>query len=120
MATPQEKLANALQTLHRLQIQGGVIRTDQLDRRERKLLVDAGFVEPVLNGWYIPANPNAPRGDTTAWYASYWEFVSAYMSERFGEDWSLSPEQSLMLHAGQWNVPSQLLVRATKGGNRKT
>ena len=121
MATPQEKLANALQTLHRLQ-EGGysVIRTEQLERRERELLVENGFLAPVMNGWYIPANPNTPRGDTTAWYASYWDFVRTYLTDRLGDDWSLSPEQSLMLHAGQWNVPSQLLVRASKGANRKT
>lgn len=38
--------------------------------------------------------------------------------ERFGKHWSLSPEQSLSLHGGNWAVPRQLLVRAPRGGNK--
>ncbi|MDG2521203.1 Fic family protein [Caulobacter segnis] len=121
MATPQEKLANALEKLRRLQTAGhAVLRSGQLERRERELLVENGFIEPIINGWYAPANPDAPRGDTTAWYASYWDFVRTYLTERLGDEWSLSPEQSLSLHAGQWSVPAQLLVRAPNGRNQKT
>lgn len=47
-------------------------------------------------------------------------FFAQYLSERFGEDRSLSPEQSLKLHAGDTTVPVQLLVRAPKAGNKKT
>ena len=32
----------------------------------------------------------------------------------------MSPEQSLSLHAGDWTVPKQLLVRSPKGGNKPT
>jgi hypothetical protein len=31
---------------------------------------------------------------------------------------ALTPEQSLSIHSGNWNVPRQLLVRAPKGGNK--
>jgi hypothetical protein len=34
-----------------------------------------------------------------------------------GKDWCLSPEQSLSLHAENWTVPKQLLVRSTKARN---
>lgn len=34
-----------------------------------------------------------------------------------GENWCLSPEQSLALHTGNWTVPCQLLVRAQKPTN---
>ena len=47
-------------------------------------------------------------------------FFAQYLSERFGEDWSLSPEQSLKLHAGDTTVPVQLLVRAPNAGNKRT
>ncbi|RLA39929.1 MAG: cell filamentation protein Fic, partial [Gammaproteobacteria bacterium] len=40
------------------------------------------------------------------------------MEERFGDNWSLSPEQSLTIHAENWNVPEQLLVRAKRGDNK--
>lgn len=121
MATPQEKLADALEALHALQEQGRtVIRTQDLTRVQRERLTRQGFIRPVINGWYIPARPDETVGETTAWYASYWDFVSAYLEDRFGDAWSLSPEQSLLLHAEQWRVPEQLLVRSPRGRGQVT
>jgi hypothetical protein len=42
------------------------------------------------------------------------------LNERFGTNWSLSPEQSLLLHAGNMTVPRQLLVRSPKARNKIT
>ncbi|MFE9083108.1 Fic family protein [Brevundimonas sp. NPDC003935] len=121
MATPQEKLADALEALHALQEQGrAIIRTQDLTRVQRERLTRQGFIRPVINGWYIPARPDEAVGETTAWYASYWDFVSAYLEDRFGDAWSLSPEQSLLLHAEQWRVPDQLLVRSPRGRGQVT
>lgn len=121
MATPQERLADALQALHDLQQKGQtIIRTSDMTRLHRERLQKQGFLQLVINGWYIPARPDVGPGETTAWYASYWDFVRAYLEERFGDDWSLSPEQSLLLHAGQWRVPMQLLVRSPGGRDRVT
>jgi hypothetical protein len=71
-----------------------------------------------MKGWYIPARPGDPPGETTAWYASFWGFCGDYLESRFGDQWCLSPEHSLSLHGGNWNVPGQLLVRSPKGGNK--
>jgi hypothetical protein len=73
-----------------------------------------------MKGWYTPTRPDEPAGESTGWYASYWSFAADYLNDRFGEDWCLSPEQSLSLHIGDWTVPKQLLVRSTKGGNKPT
>jgi hypothetical protein len=73
-----------------------------------------------MKGWYIPARPDAAAGESTAWYAAFWAFCAAYLSERFGTEWSLSPEQSLSLHVGNRAVPRQLLVRSPKARNRVT
>jgi hypothetical protein len=119
MRTPQEKLAQSLGALHELQRRGAVaIRSDNLSRTDRERLLESGFLRPVMKGWYIPARPDEPPGDSTAWYASFWDFCAAYLSERFGEQWCLSPEHSLSLHGGNRAVPAQLLVRAPKGGNK--
>lgn len=118
MATPQERLANALEAVEKLQAKGRhAIRSSDLTRDARELLTRNGFLREVLRGWYIPGQPD---GETTAWYASYWGFVADYLTERFGEAWSLSADQSLILHAGEWNVPAQLLVRAKGGRNGVT
>lgn len=79
-----------------------------------------GFLQVVMKGWYIPARPDEPRGDSTLWYASFWGFCAAYLKERFGTNWSLSPEQSLLLHVGNMTVPRQLLVRSSKARNKIT
>ena len=118
MATPREKRAESLQTL---QGQGVVaIRSRDLSRTHRERLVKNGFLQQVMKGWYIPADSRGEAGDSTPWYASFWEFSAAYLRERFGNDWCLAPEQSLSLHAGNRTVPTILHVRAPKGGNKLT
>lgn len=121
MATPQEKLAESLQALHDIQGRGIVaIRSDDLSRTHRERLLESGFLQEVIKGWYIPSRPDEVAGDSTAWYASFWDFCSAYLSERFDKEWCLSPEQSLSLHGGNRAVPAQLIVRTPKGGNKPT
>lgn len=121
MATPAEKLAESLAILQGMQERGVVaIRSADLSRIHRERLVKNGFLQGVMKGWYIPARPDESSGESTAWYASFWEFCAAYLEERFGSEWSISPEQSLPLHAGNWTVPTQLLVRTPKGGNKPT
>ena len=119
MATPQEKLASSLEALKQLQDKSAmVVRSDDLSRTHRKRLVENGFLVEVMRGWYIATSPSDRPSDTTPWYASYWDFVARYLTDRFGDDWCLGPEASLSLHAGSWLVPNQLLVRAPRGSNK--
>ena len=121
MATPQEKLAESLEALRKLQDRGVVaIRAADLSRAHRERLLKNGFLQEVMKGWYIPARPDDAARESTAWYASFWAFCAAYLRERFGSEWCLSPEQSLSLHAGNHAVPPQLVVRASRGGNKAT
>ncbi len=121
MATPQEKLAEALEALKALQDGGTVaIRSTDLSRLHRERLLKNGFLQEVMKGWYIPARPDETAGESTAWYTAFWPFCAAYLQTRFDDEWCLSPEQSLALHAGNQTVPRQLGVRAPKGGNKPT
>ena len=121
MADPKEKLADSLTALQELQGQGiGAIRSGDLSRTHRERLVRNGFLKEVIKGWYMPSRPDEAPGDSTTWYASFWDFCAAYLSARFGQNWCLSPEQSLLLHTGNRTVPVQLLVRTPKGGNKPT
>ena len=121
MAIAAEKLAQSLEVLHALQSSGvTALRSSDLSRTHRERLLKAGFIKDVIKGWYIPSRPDEITGESTAWYTSFWGFCAQYLSARFGNDWSLSPEQSLQLHAGDTTVPAQLLVRAAKAGNMKT
>lgn len=121
MATPQEKLAQSLEVLHSLQEQGiTAVRSSNLTRTHRERLCQNGFLQEVIKGWYIPTRPDETTGDSTAWYASFWAFCAAYLQHLKGDNWCLSPEQSLALHAENWSVPKQLLVRALKARNNVT
>ncbi|HRJ71065.1 MAG TPA: Fic family protein [Terrimicrobiaceae bacterium] len=122
MASPSEKLAQSLDLLSRLQREDGAaaIRSADMPRADRERLMAAGFLQDVMKGWYIPARPDDVRGESTAWYTSFWRFCAAYLQERFDTGWCLSPEQSLSMHGGNWSVPKQLLVRSPKAGNKVT
>lgn len=120
MAKPAEKLAQSLEELKKLQENGiAAIRTKHLGRTHRERLQENGFIKEVMKGWYIPSRPDETKGESTAWYASFWRFCADYLNDRFGDDWCLSPEQSLLIHAGNWSVPKQLLVRAPEKGSNK-
>lgn len=119
MPSPQEKLADALTALHQLQVRGRVaIRAGDLSDSRRRLLVRQGFLLEVMKGWYVARPPEGGDGESTAWYTTYWGFCADYLNERFGNEWSLSPELSIALQAGNRTVPRQLLVRSPKGGNK--
>lgn len=121
MATPADKLAQSLDALKALQGAKAVaIRASDLSRVQRERLLKNGFIREVMKGWYIPARPGGPAGESTDWYASFWPFCAAYLTARFGEDWCLGAEHSIALLTGNWNVPRQLLVRAARGGNKPT
>jgi hypothetical protein len=111
-----EKLAASLDILRELQEDGRrVFQSSELSRTHRDRLKRAGFVAPVIKGWWMAANPAARPGDTTAWYASFWEFCARYSSSRFGEAWHLSPEISLLLHAEATDVPRQVVIHTPEG-----
>lgn len=119
MATPAANLASSLEVLKQLQDRGLVaIRATDMSRLHRERLLKNGFIREVMKGWYIPTRPDELAGESTAWYASFWAFCSGYLNERFGNDWCVGPEQSLILHAGDWTVPRQVLIRSPKGGNK--
>jgi hypothetical protein len=121
MSTPSEKLAESLAVLSALQRHhSGAIRARELSRTHRDRLLEHGFLIRVMNGWLIPSRPDHTEGESTAWYASYWQFCPVYLRERFKTQSCLSPEQSLSIHAGSWTVPKQLIVRAPKARNKVT
>jgi hypothetical protein len=122
MATPSEKLAESLEVLHKLQnaVGAAAIRARDLTRTHRERLLKNGFLQEVMKGWYIPSRPDDGKGESTAWYASFWRFAAAYLEHRFHKNWSLSPEQSLSIHVGNATVPRQLAVRSPKGTNSVT
>jgi len=121
MATPAEKLAESLVELEKLQNERGIaiINADDLSRTHKERLIENGFIREVIRGWYISCPSDEKEGETTSWYVSFWNFIALYIDSRFGNDWCLSPEQSLSLHSGNFMVPPQLLIRSPKASNNR-
>ncbi|PLK44868.1 Fic family protein [Emticicia sp. TH156] len=122
MATPQEKFIEALKFLKTLQDKGITgIYTDEIPSRAyREILIKNGFLKEVTKGWYIPSDPAEREGESTSWYMAFWEFCTKFLTHKFGEDWCLTADQSLMIHAGNRAVPQQLVVRSPQGNNLPT
>src|SRR5258708_12096280 len=117
MALPAAKLADSLAVLKTHQDKGHVaIRAGDLTRTHRERLLRTGFIREVMKGWYVPARPEEPPGESTSWYASFWSFAAVYLRARFETDWCLSPEQSCSLVTGACTLPQQLVVRPPNAG----
>lgn len=118
MATPNKKLAASLAQLEKIQKRGRrVFQSKELTRVHRERLLAQGFLREVMRGWLISSSPGAEPGDSTPWFASFWEFCARYCSGRFGDQWHLSPEQSLLLHAENSVIPQQLIIYTPRGTN---
>lgn len=112
-------LAKSLTLLAELQKAGKhVIRGSDLPRMDRQRLIKAGFLEEVFRGWYLPSRPDTHAGSSATWFASMREFIAGYCDERFGVDWHVSPDQSLMLRTGERTLPKQVQIWAPEANNQ--
>ena len=120
MTIANEKLAAALEQLRRLQADGSrVFASSQLSRIARERLVKHGFLLEVMRGWLVSTSPTTQPGDTTPWFASFWEFCRRYCGDRFAHAWHLSPGQSLLLHAAHTAIPRQVIISSPTASNNR-
>ena len=109
--TEQQKLAKALTELHQvLGAEQGVVRGKQIKNATRVLLLERGYLREILKGWYFVSDPLAEPGDTTPFFANYWEYLASYLTERFGNNYCLTAEHSLLRQAHHNVIPKQVNV----------
>lgn len=121
MSIFHKKLATSLALLQAIQTGGSTaIRSADLTRTHKDRLLEFGFLRKVIKGWYRSSRPDAYDFDDSGWLAVYWNFMSEYLEHRFGENWCFSPEQSILLYAGNNTVPNQLIVRSSIASNNIT
>lgn len=111
-AVTGESLTTLPQLVERLRGRGqAVIRSRDLTRRERELLMREGVLHQMVKGWYLfslePLKSDAVVLRT---------FVYGYCKERFGDAWYLSPELSVLIHAGV-SLPNHLIVHSPLAKN---
>ena len=67
MASPKQKLSESLEALHKLQQRGVVaIRSADLSRTHRERLIDSGFLQEIMKGWYIASRPDEAADESTS------------------------------------------------------
>jgi len=118
MATHQELLAASLAELKKLQDAGrNVFASSDLSPTHRRRLQKSGFLREIMRGWYMVSRPEEMAGESTPWRANWREFVARYANGRFGEDWYLSPELSLLEQTASPLGARQVVIHSTRGHN---
>ena len=93
-----------------------VVKSADLSRSDREILLDRGYLQEVCKGWYLLRKPTDTAGDSTAWYATFWDFLSVYLAARFNADYCLSASSSIDVQAGANTIPSQVIAMTAHGG----
>jgi len=81
------------------------------------MLVHGRWLQPIVRGWYLLVRPDAPPGESSPWYASFWDFLGLYLQDLYGDRYCLSAESSLDLHVNSTTIPKQVIAIAEKGNN---
>jgi hypothetical protein len=114
----QRRLAAALKALKALQERGhSVFRAADFSRSHREALERGGFLRRIVKGWYMSTGPGEEPMESTRWHAAITEFVRRYCDRRFGREWHVSADYSLLLHAGRTVLPKQVIVHAPRAKN---
>lgn len=116
MAQPFHKLLAASLRNAKKAADHQIIKSEQLSRIDRERLIKADCLQKIVRGWYLFCTPGTDQGESTLWYASFWDFVRLYLTERFGKDYCLTPEASLDLYLGKNYLPSQIVIITKSGG----
>lgn len=86
------------------------MRGPQLTNANRVLLLESGYLREILKGWYFVSDPTTEQGDTTPFFANFWEYLARYLGERFGMGYCLTAEHSLLRHAQYTVIPKTVNV----------
>jgi hypothetical protein len=103
-------LRKAWEELHQVAPKG-ILNSQKMTRRQRERLTSAGYLEPIMRGWYRLKSP----GEQTSTHPPILDFLPIYLEERLGARWCLSAESSLVIHMSPHKHPGRLVVMAEIG-----
>lgn len=89
----------------------GILNSKQMTRRQRERLSTAGYLDPIMRGWYRLKTPSETNPTTDF----IMEFLPVYLEERLGARWCLSAESSLIIATDPHHNPGRLVVMAEIG-----
>ena len=111
----QKRLAGSLDRV-KAAARKGIIQSSQMNRVDRERLLAHGCLMAIIKGWYLLTQPQAAKGESTVWFASFWDFLDIYLSSRFSNLYCLSAESSLRVHLGSNTIPKQVVVTTKRAG----
>jgi hypothetical protein len=116
---PNKSLAEALKTAKGAAEEGVVIEHTALTPKHLEILKRAGYLTPVIRGWYLLTKPEASAGASTIWYIGFWPFLKSYLLKRFGkQEYCLSADASLDLLTGEGPIARQITVLTKRASNQ--
>lgn len=110
------KISDALNRVHKT-AKDHIVRSQDISRADREILVQGRWLQQIIKGWYLLVRPDAPPGESSPWYASFWDFLGLYLQDLYGNEYCLSAESSLDLLINPTTIPKQVIVMAAKGNN---
>lgn len=111
----RHRLADALERARAKAVKE-VVNSANLKRPDKELLLRSGYLQEICKGWYLLSRPGQRAGESTAWYASFWDFLSVYLNKRFGKKYCLTAGSSVDIQIGSNLIPCQVTVMASHGG----
>jgi hypothetical protein len=122
MRTPSEQIAQALVQVKQVcdARKAHIVHSSEISRSEREILTRTHWLQEIMRGWYMLVRPDTAAGDTSAWYANFWDFVRVYLSHRFGEEYCLTAASSLDLHTENPTIPKQVIVVTKQNSGLQT
>ncbi len=114
-----DKLSQALQRVYKIVESKGkvhILQTKEITRSDREILTKNRWLQEIIRGWYLLVRPDVGPGESSAWYANFWDFIKVYLKYHYGNQYCLSAEHSLDLHIGKTTIPKQVVIMA-KGGS---
>jgi len=118
MTTPLNEALDHLHDVIEKKNRIHIVHTSELSRADREVLVLNHWLEEIIPGWYLVVRPDLAPGDTTAWYANFWDFLRLYLNNLYDKNYCLSAEFSLDLHVGSTHIPEQVIVVANSGSGK--
>ena len=95
---------------------GHIVQSKDILRKDRELLIRTKWLQETIKGWYLLVRPDARTGDSSTWFAHFWDFLKIYLKTRFGQNYCLSAESSIDIHTKRTTVPKQVTILCKKGG----
>ena len=80
---------------------------DALGAEHTRTLLKHHYIYEITDGWYFEGSGVNPTG----WYKAYWHFIAQFLDDKFGKDWCLTSDESLLFLAAEGVIPKHLIIR---------